>query len=36
MFLLNPVLLSATARAIRRIDYGDLGPQPDEIEAGEE
>jgi multisubunit Na+/H+ antiporter MnhG subunit len=36
MFLLNPVLLSATARAIRRIDDRDFGPQSDEIEAGEE
>jgi multisubunit Na+/H+ antiporter MnhG subunit len=32
MFLLNPVLLTATARAIRKIDYGDMGPRPDEIE----
>jgi multisubunit Na+/H+ antiporter MnhG subunit len=36
MFLLNPVLLTATARAIRKIDYGDVEPRPDEIERGEE
>jgi hypothetical protein len=36
MFLLGPILLSATARAIRRIDYEDLCPRPDEVEAGEE
>ncbi|HLY86018.1 MAG TPA: monovalent cation/H(+) antiporter subunit G [Gaiellaceae bacterium] len=36
MLLLNPVLLSATARAIRRIDYGDLTAEQDEIEAAEE
>jgi multisubunit Na+/H+ antiporter MnhG subunit len=36
MFLLNPVLLTATARAIRRIDHGDIAPQPNEIEAGKE
>jgi multisubunit Na+/H+ antiporter MnhG subunit len=35
MFLLNPVLLSATARAIRKIDYGDVEPRPEEVEAGE-
>jgi hypothetical protein len=35
MFLLNPVLLTATARAIRKIDYGDVEPRPDEIERGE-
>jgi multisubunit Na+/H+ antiporter MnhG subunit len=36
MFLLNPVLLSATARAIRKIDYGDVAPRPDETEPAEE
>jgi monovalent cation/proton antiporter MnhG/PhaG subunit len=36
MFLLNPVLLTATARAVRRIDYGDVAPGPDEEERGEE
>jgi monovalent cation/proton antiporter MnhG/PhaG subunit len=36
MFLLNPVLLTATARAIRRIDYGDVSPRPDELEADEQ
>jgi monovalent cation/proton antiporter MnhG/PhaG subunit len=36
MFLLNPVLLTATARAARRIDYGDLAPRPDEIEREDE
>jgi multisubunit Na+/H+ antiporter MnhG subunit len=36
MFVLGPILLSATARAIRRIDYEDLCPRPDEVEAGEE
>lgn len=35
MFLLNPVLLSATARAIRKIDYGDVAPRPDEVKEGE-
>jgi multisubunit Na+/H+ antiporter MnhG subunit len=35
MFFLNPVLLTATARAIRRIDYGDVAPRPDEVEAAE-
>ena len=36
LFLLNPVLLTATARAIRKIDHDDVGPRPDEVEAGEE
>jgi monovalent cation/proton antiporter MnhG/PhaG subunit len=36
MFLLNPVLLTATARAIRKIDYEDVRPHADEIEAAEE
>lgn len=31
MFLLNPVLLTATARAIRKIDYGDVEPRPEEV-----
>jgi multisubunit Na+/H+ antiporter MnhG subunit len=30
MFLLNPVLLTATARAARRIDYGDVAALPEE------
>lgn len=30
LFLLNPVLVIATARAARRIDYGDVGPLPEE------
>jgi multisubunit Na+/H+ antiporter MnhG subunit len=32
MFLLNPVLLTATARAARRIEYGDVTPRPEEKE----
>lgn len=36
MFLLNPVLLTATARAIRKIDYGDVKPRADELEPAEE
>jgi monovalent cation/proton antiporter MnhG/PhaG subunit len=36
MFLLNPVLLTATARAARRIDFGDLAPRREEEERGEE
>jgi monovalent cation/proton antiporter MnhG/PhaG subunit len=36
MFLLNPVLLTATARAARRIDYGDVAPRPDEEVREEE
>jgi multisubunit Na+/H+ antiporter MnhG subunit len=35
MFLLNPVLLGATARAIRKIDYGDVAPRGDEVEPEE-
>jgi monovalent cation/proton antiporter MnhG/PhaG subunit len=30
MFLLNPVLVLATARAARRIDYGTVAPLPEE------
>jgi monovalent cation/proton antiporter MnhG/PhaG subunit len=30
LFLLYPVLLTATARAARRIDYGDVSPLPEE------
>ena len=30
LFLLYPVLLTATARAARRIDYGDVAPLPEE------
>jgi monovalent cation/proton antiporter MnhG/PhaG subunit len=32
MFLLNPVLLMATARAARRIDFDDVSPRPEEVE----
>jgi multisubunit Na+/H+ antiporter MnhG subunit len=32
MFLLQPVLLSATARAARRIDFEDVSPRDEEIE----
>jgi monovalent cation/proton antiporter MnhG/PhaG subunit len=32
MFLLNPVLLSATGRAARRIDRGDVRATPEEID----
>jgi multisubunit Na+/H+ antiporter MnhG subunit len=35
LFLLNPVLLTATARAIRKIDHGDVGPRAEEIEEAE-
>ena len=30
LFLLNPVLVTATARAARRIDYGDVRALPEE------
>ena len=30
LFLLNPVLVTATARAARRIDYGSVAPLPEE------
>jgi multisubunit Na+/H+ antiporter MnhG subunit len=30
LFFLNPVLLTATARAIRKVDYGDVAPLPEE------
>jgi monovalent cation/proton antiporter MnhG/PhaG subunit len=30
LFLLNPVLITATARAARRIDYGDVTALPEE------
>jgi monovalent cation/proton antiporter MnhG/PhaG subunit len=36
MFVLNPVLLMATARAIRKIDYGDVAPLPEELQPAEE
>jgi multisubunit Na+/H+ antiporter MnhG subunit len=36
MFLLNPVLLTATGRAIRKIDYGNVAPRVDEIERAEQ
>jgi monovalent cation/proton antiporter MnhG/PhaG subunit len=32
MFLLNPVLVTATARAARRIDYGSVEARPEERE----
>ena len=35
MFLLGPILLTATARAIRKIDYGDVVPRADEVEDTE-
>jgi monovalent cation/proton antiporter MnhG/PhaG subunit len=35
MFLLNPVLLTATARAARRIDYGDVAPRLEETDEEE-
>jgi monovalent cation/proton antiporter MnhG/PhaG subunit len=31
LFLLQPVLLTATARAARRIDYDDVAARPDEV-----
>lgn len=33
LFLLNPLLVIATARAARRIDYGDVGAPPEEGSA---
>ena len=30
LFLLNPVLVTATGRAARRIDYGDVAALPEE------
>jgi monovalent cation/proton antiporter MnhG/PhaG subunit len=33
LFLLNPVLITATARAARRIDYGDVAPRAKEKET---
>ncbi|MDX6487316.1 MAG: hypothetical protein QOF43_2469, partial [Gaiellaceae bacterium] len=35
MFVLNPVLITATARAARRIEYGDVAPLPDERVAAD-
>ena len=35
MVLLQPVLLTATARAIRKVDYGDVAPRPEEEVGGE-
>lgn len=32
MLVLNPILLTATARAARRIDYGDVTARDEEIE----
>jgi hypothetical protein len=32
LFLLYPSLLTATARAARRIEYGEVGPLPEEKE----
>ena len=34
LFLANPVLVHATARAARQIDYGDVGPRADERPNG--
>jgi monovalent cation/proton antiporter MnhG/PhaG subunit len=31
LFLFNPVVLIATARAARRIDYGSVAPRVDEL-----
>jgi multisubunit Na+/H+ antiporter MnhG subunit len=36
LFLLSPVLVTATARAARRIDYGDVVPLPKEKEKEKE
>jgi monovalent cation/proton antiporter MnhG/PhaG subunit len=36
MFLLNPVVLTATARAARRIDFDDVRPRREEIVEDEE
>jgi multisubunit Na+/H+ antiporter MnhG subunit len=33
LFLLNPILLAATARAARRIDFGSVESLPEEREA---
>jgi monovalent cation/proton antiporter MnhG/PhaG subunit len=30
LFLLNPVLVHATARAARRVDFGEVGARPEE------
>jgi len=35
LFLLNPVVVTATARAARRIDYGDVSALPEEKDAHE-
>src|SRR5881392_1379989 len=35
LFLLNPVLVTATARAARRIDYGDVSALPEEKDGHE-
>lgn len=32
LFLLNPVLVTETARAARRNEYGDVGPRADEVD----
>jgi multisubunit Na+/H+ antiporter MnhG subunit len=36
MFLLQPILLTATARAARRVDFGDVAPRPEEIVEDDE
>ncbi len=36
LFLLNPVLVTATARAARRIEYGTVEPLPEERQGPEE
>ena len=32
LFLVNPIVVHATARAARKIDFGDLEPKPEERE----
>ena len=34
LFLLGPVVVTATARAARRIEHGDLEPTAEELERG--
>lgn len=34
LFLLNPVLVTATAQAARRIDFGDAAPSPSSRREG--
>ena len=33
LFLAGPVVVHATARALRRIDFGEVGPRPEERES---